>query len=113
MNKRLPVSFLRRFVLLFGLVCLGCSAQSGSSDVNLRIERQVRSYYSVPSDITITVGPRKPSEFPNYDALTVTFDSGQKKKNYDFLLSKDDKTLIRMTRLDLTKESLCRSHAEN
>ena len=95
---------MRRSVLLFGLICLGCSAQSGSSDVNLRIERQVRSYYSVPSDITIMVGPRKPSEFPNYDALTVTFDSGQKKKNYDFLLSKDDKTLIRMTRIDLTKD---------
>ena len=95
---------LRRFVFLFVLVCLGCSAQSGSSDVSVRIERQVRSYYSIPPDVKITVSPRKASEFPNYDAVTVTFDSGEKKHDYEFLISKDDKTLIRMTKLDLTKD---------
>ena len=95
---------LRRFLFLFLLVCLGCSAQSGSSGVTLRIEREVRSYYSVPAEVRITVGPRKASEFPNYDTVTVTFDSGEKKHDYEFLLSKDDKTLIRMTRLDLTKD---------
>ena len=95
---------LRRFVFLFVLICLGCSAQSGSPDISLRVERQVRSYYSIPLDVKITVSPRKPSEFPNYDAVTVTFNSGEKKHDYEFLLSKDDKTLIRMTRLDLTKD---------
>lgn len=97
--------FLRRskFALLL-LVCLGCSAQSVPSDVNMRIDRQVRSYYNVPPDVKILVGQRKPSDFAGYDSLTVTFDSGQKKQSYDFLLSKDEKTLIRMTRLDLTKD---------
>lgn len=95
---------LRRFVFLFVLICLGCSAQSGSPDISLRVERQVRSYYSIPLDVKITVSPRKASEFPNYDAVTVTFNSGEKKHDYEFLLSKDDKTLIRMTRLDLTKD---------
>jgi protein-disulfide isomerase len=98
------VSSLRRFVFLFVLICLGCTAQSGAPDVALRIERQVRSYYSIPPDVKITVSPRKASDFPNYDAVTVTFNSGEKKHDYDFLLSKDDKTLIRMTRLDLTKD---------
>ena len=95
---------LRRFVFLFVLICLGCSAQSGSPDISLRVERQVRSYYSIPLDVKITVSPRKASEFPNYDAVTVTFNIGEKKHDYEFLLSKDDKTLIRMTRLDLTKD---------
>jgi protein-disulfide isomerase len=98
------LTFLRRFLFLFVLVCLGCSAQSGTPDVALRIERQVRSYYSIPAEVKIVVSPRKASEFPNYDAITVTFDSGEKKHDYEFLLSKDDKTLIRMTRLDLTKD---------
>jgi len=98
------VTSLRRFVFLFVLICLGCSAQSGSPDISLRVERQVRSYYSIPLDVKITVSPRKASEFPNYDAVTVTFNIGEKKHDYEFLLSKDDKTLIRMTRLDLTKD---------
>ncbi len=95
---------LRRFVFLFALICLGCSAQSGSPEISRRIERQVRSYYSIPPDVKITVSPRKASEFPNYDAVTVTFNSSEKTHDYEFLLSKDDKTLIRMTRLDLTKD---------
>ena len=57
----------------------------------------------------ITVGPLRPSEFPNYDALTVHMDGNEKKADYDFLLSKDGKTLLRMTKLDLTKDP----YAEN
>ncbi len=36
--------------------------------------------------------------------MTVTFDNGQKQQPYDFILSKDDKTLIRMTKLDLSTD---------
>jgi protein-disulfide isomerase len=36
--------------------------------------------------------------------LTITFDGGDKKKTYDFLLAKDGKTLLRMTKLDLSKD---------
>ncbi|HEV7219060.1 MAG: DsbA family protein [Terriglobales bacterium] len=50
------------------------------------------------------ISPLKASDFPEYDALTITFDGGEKKQTYDFLLSKDKKTLIRMTKLDLTKD---------
>jgi protein-disulfide isomerase len=98
------VTLSRRSVLVFALICLGCSAQSASPDLNRRIERQVRSYYSVPPDVKIQIGPRKPSEFPNYDSVTVTFDNGRKQQPYDFILSKDDKILIRMTKLDLTTD---------
>jgi protein-disulfide isomerase len=98
------VTLLRRSVLAFLLICLGCSAQSAPTDVAQRVERQVRATYSIPPHVRISLSPLKPSEFPNYDALTITFDSGDKKQNYDFLLSKDGKTLIRMTKLDLSKD---------
>jgi protein-disulfide isomerase len=68
------------------------------------IERQVRAYYKLPPEVEVTVGPLKPSEFPNYDALKLTFNRGTRKDDYDFLLSKDGKTLIRMTKMDLTKD---------
>jgi protein-disulfide isomerase len=95
--------FLRRSIVVFALICLGCSAQSVPPDVAQRIERQVRSFYSVPGGVKISLSPLKPSEFPNYDALTITFE-GDKKQNYDFLLSKDGKTLMRMAKIDLTKD---------
>jgi hypothetical protein len=55
-NRRV-CDILRRFVFLFVLICLGCSAQSGTTDVSLRIERQVRSYYSIPRDVKIVGQP--------------------------------------------------------
>jgi len=99
------VTFLRRSILVFLLFCLGCFAQSAPSAETLqRIEREVRSYYNVPASVKIVVGAIKASEFPNYDGLTVTFDGGEKKQAFEFLLSKDSKTLIRLTKLDLSKD---------
>ncbi len=95
---------LRRATLILLLVCLGCSAQSTPPEVARRIEQQVRSFYTIPSSVKIVLGDLKPSEFPNYDALTITFDGGEKKQHYEFLLSKDGKTLLRMTRLDLSRD---------
>ena len=95
---------LRRATLVLLLVCLGCSAQSAPPEVARRIEQQVRVFYSIPPKVKINLSALKPSEFPNYDALTITFDGGEKKQNYEFLLSKDGKTLIRMTKLDLSKD---------
>jgi protein-disulfide isomerase len=104
MNRRFLVALLRRSILVLLLICLGCSAQSAPSAIDLRIERQVRSYYSIPADVKILVSATKPSEFPNFDALTITFDRGEKKQDFEFLLSKDDKTLIRLTRFDLNQD---------
>jgi len=104
MYRRFLVTLLRRSILVLLLICLGCSAQSAPTDVAQRVERQVRTFYSIPAGVKISLSPLKPSEFPNYDALTITMDNGDKKQNYDFLLSKDGKTLIRMTKLDLSKD---------
>ena len=95
--------FRRTFAVLV-LICLGCSAQSVSPELTHKIERQVRNFYNLPARVKVVLGTIQPSEFPNYDALTITLDGGEKKVTYDFLLSKDRNTLIRQTKLDLTKD---------
>jgi protein-disulfide isomerase len=104
MYREFLVTLLRRSILVFALICVGCSAQSAPSDVSLRIERQVRSFYNIPSNVKVNLGPIKPSEFPNYDLMTIAFEGDSKKQEYEFLLSKDKKTLLKMTKLDLTKD---------
>jgi protein-disulfide isomerase len=98
------VSLLRRLFVIIVLVCLACSAQSISADQATRIERQVRSYYSLPANVKLTFGSLRPSDFPNYKALTINIEGSGKKQDYDFLVSTDGTTLIRMTKLDLTKD---------
>jgi protein-disulfide isomerase len=101
------VTLLRRSLFVLMLICLGCSAQSVAPDLSTRIERHVRATYSVPADVKIVVSPLRPSEFPNYSSLTVTFDQtagGGKKQDYDFLVSKDTNTLVRLVKMDLSKD---------
>ena len=98
------MNLLRSSFIFLALVCLGCSAQSAPPEQAQLIEREVRSYYSLPPTVKVTVGPLRPSEFPNYDALTINIEGDSKKQDYDFLLSKDRKTLMRVTKLDLSKD---------
>lgn len=104
MYRRFLLILLRRALLLLLLVCLGCSAQSVPADQALRIERQVRSYYSIPASVKINIGSLRSSDFPNYEAFTMNIEGNGKKVDYEFLLSKDGKTLLRMTKLDLSKD---------
>jgi protein-disulfide isomerase len=101
------VNLIRRSFILLLMVCLGCVAQSASPDLTRKIERQVRSYYNMPPDVKVTIGAPSPSpDFPNYESLTVTVDSGGKKQDLAFLVSKDRSSLIRLTKFDLTKDPL-------
>ena len=95
---------LKRTFLAFLLVCIGCSAQLAPNALQQRIERQLRVTYNVPADVKMTFSPLRASDFPNYDAVTVTFKGETKTQDYEFLVSKDQKTLIRMTRMDLSKD---------
>jgi protein-disulfide isomerase len=103
---------VRRAFLVLLVICLGCSAQSPPasssalppSDIVRVVERQVRSHYSLPPAVKVIVGPLRSSEFANYDALTVTFASPDKKQEFEFLLSHDHKTLVRITKFDLTSD---------
>jgi protein-disulfide isomerase len=104
MFRRFFVILFRRSFVLLLVICLGCAAQTVSSDLAKKIERQVRSYYKVPAEFKILVGPATPSsDFPNYDAVVVTIDSGEKKQDLKFLVSKDRSSLIRMNKFDLNK----------
>ena len=104
MLRRFLVMSCKRTFLLFLAICLGCSAQLAPNEVSQRIERQLRATYNVPATIKVIIAAPHPSEFPNYDGLTVTFDGDGKKQTYEFLLSKDQKTLLRMTKIDLTRD---------
>src|SRR5271170_8276288 len=105
MFRRFLVNLFRRSFLLLLVVCLGCAAQSVSPDLAQKIERQVRSYYKVPAELKVLVGPSSPSpDFPNYDSLVVTIDNGEKKQDLKFLISKDRSSLIRINKFDLSKD---------
>jgi protein-disulfide isomerase len=106
MLRRFLVSLIRRSFLVLILVCLGCVAQSTPSDLAKKIQRQVRSAYSIPSEVNITVGEVTPStEWPNYDSVTVTIAGGDgKKSDYKFLVSKDRNTMLRLVKFDLSKD---------
>jgi protein-disulfide isomerase len=113
--RRFLVILIRRAFVLLLVVCLGCAAQSkspetktqssASNDLSRKIEREVRSYYKVPPDVPIQIGSLSTSsDFPAYDAVTITVGSAEKKQDISFLVSKDRSSLIRMTKLDLTKD---------
>jgi protein-disulfide isomerase len=91
------------FLILFLLVCLACSAQTASTELTQQIERQVRVVEQVPVSAHIYLSSPRASEFSDYDALTVTIEGDDKNQNYEFLLSKDRKTLVHLTTIDLRK----------
>ena len=100
---RFLMTSLQRAFALFLLICLGCSAQA-PSELNSKIEQHIRFTYKLPPSVKVTISAQRASDFPNYDALTVTFDDQGRKQNYDFLLSKDQKTLMRLTKMDLSAD---------
>jgi len=100
---RFYAHFLRSTFGLILFVGLGY-AQSAPPDLAANVERHVRAYYQVPAQVRIEVSAPKASEFPNYDSLNVVFLQGANKKTYDFLVSKDGKSLIRLTKMDLSKD---------
>ena len=102
-----------RFQLFAGLLAVGlavgCKAQPAQqkpsdAETDRRIEVLVRSQFNVPQDYSVTIGARKPSQFPGYETLPVTFSRGSKTTPFDFLLSTDGKTLARLESFDLAKD---------
>src|SRR3954469_22053081 len=105
MLRRVFLLLFRRALMATLLLCLGCAAQSGAPEINQRIERQVRSTFSLPPTVKVDVGARKPSpDFPGYDALTVNLSQGERKVAQEFLISKDNQTMARVTKMDLSKD---------
>lgn len=106
MLRRFLVTTIRKSFLILLLICLGCVAQSAPPDVARKIERQVRSFYTIPADVKVIVGPIAAStDWPGYDAVSVTIEgSDGKQKDYKFLISKDRTSMLRLTKFDLTKD---------
>jgi protein-disulfide isomerase len=99
------VILIRRSLLILLVICLGCIAQSTSSDLTKKVERQVRSYYKIPPEVHVLVGaPSASADFPNYESVVVTVENGEKKQDLTFLVSKDRSSMMRLTKFDLNKD---------
>jgi protein-disulfide isomerase len=90
------------------LLAVGCKAQGPSrAELDRKIEKQVRSTFSVPPYVDLNVGDRTPStEFAGYDHLTVRFSYQGQTQTRELLLSKDAKTLLSVAKMDLTRDPL-------
>ena len=103
---------MSRIHFLAGLLALGmavgCKAQSTPQDQDLaqnrRIEVMVRAQYSLPPDVVIALGARKPSQIAGYQTLPVTLSHGGKSQVVDFLISTDGKTMARLEKFDLAND---------
>lgn len=105
------MAFIARCLLvLVFLATLGCSAQEPASapdpQLKQRIVRQLRERYRLPPQVQVTIGPiqQDSKEFPGYDAITATLGGGGATEVHEFLISKDRKTLIRMSKMDISKD---------
>jgi len=102
------------FFLFLAFSASGCSAQvSGSSgaltpEIKRRIQTEIRSRYNVPPSIGVGLSDLKPSEVPGYDQLTITFTGGTHNTTFDFLISKDRKTLARLEKFDISQDLMAK-----
>jgi protein-disulfide isomerase len=99
---------MRRLFLCVILLAVACYAQSpDNAELDRRIENQVRSTFSVPPYVDVKVGERTPStEFAGYEHLIVTLSLDTQTQSKDLLLSKDGKTLLSVTKMDLTRDPM-------
>lgn len=97
---------------VFGAV--GSRAQSSSAGsapataldlkTSRNIELTLRSKLQIPPDYVLHLGPRTPSDTPGFDKVTVSFEvpgHPEHSQKLDFLVSKDNKTLERISRWDI------------
>lgn len=96
--------------LLLVVLTIGCKAQTQASApsplLERRIEVMVRSQYSLPPDVTITLGARTSSQFAGYQTLPVTISREGISQQVSFLISEDNTKLIHLDTMDLTKNPM-------
>lgn len=98
------------FLLLtlpLAFTCCIAQAPGNNSDtgsINSRIERRVRTTFQLPAEIDVTVGQRVPSEMSGYDKVPVIISNGPRHSTHDFLVSKDNKTIIEWEKLDIAED---------
>lgn len=111
---RSPRSLL--FSLFFlAAFCPGCSraqapqtaaapAVTPQSALDRRIEVLVRGEMNLPAEYDVAIGQRGKSDFTGYDKLPITFSHHGATRTLDFLISSDSKTLVRLDKMDLSKD---------
>lgn len=99
----------RLFLISSLLLTLGCSAQSGKATdetvaLNRKIEQKIRTTFALRPTIDVNVGKRGPSEIPGYDKVPVSLSENGRGTKHDFLISKDNTTIIEWEKLDISKD---------
>ena len=100
--------YLLTSLLLLSLV-VGCRAQTAGSSpqdsgLNRHIEVLVRSQFSIPPEVGVSIGQRKPSQISGYETLPITLSHGATTRVIDFLISSDNTKLARLETFDLAKD---------
>ena len=104
--------FLARILIITTVFWLGCSAQNnqtsavGDTSLERKVELQIRSYFNIPPNVNVNIARRSPSEIPGYDKLDITMSLGARSSTHQFLISKDNSTLVRWEKLDLNNDPM-------
>ncbi|HZD50409.1 MAG TPA: thioredoxin domain-containing protein [Silvibacterium sp.] len=99
-------------VCLLALAAAGCKAQTTPQNnldpiTTRKIDVLVRAKLNVPSEYQIAIGPRTPSDVAGFDTVPITFSLAghpDHSQTISFLLSKDGKTLARLSKWDISKD---------
>ena len=97
-------------LLAAAISTLGCHAQvppagTLSPDQARRVELLIRSRTKIPPDYRMTIGPRTPSDVPDFDKIEIVVHAeGQPSRPIAFLLSKDGKTLAQFNKYDISAD---------
>jgi len=92
-------------LVLLSVIGLNCASQSKPTDIAAKIERQLRATYKLPAEVPVVVGPLAASpEWPGFQTFTLTVGEGERKQEFPFLLSKDQKSIVRVNRIDLSDD---------
>lgn len=85
------------------------TSSTQSAGLNRKIEVMIRSELGVPPQYQVQIGARQKSDMAGYDTVPVTFSlPGQtgRAQTVDFLLSKDNNTLARLSKWDLSTDPM-------
>lgn len=77
------------------------SAVTSTPDLARQIELVIRLKFEIPTACGIQLGPRTPSPFTGYDNLRITLTQSGHSTDLEFLISKDNKSLVRLENFSL------------
>jgi len=101
----IPSCIILLSVVFLSVSGLNCFSQPKPTDIAAKIERQLRATYKLPPEVPVVIGSLAPSpEWPGFDAFTVTIGEGERKQEFPFLLSKDQKSIVRVNRIELSAD---------